>query len=147
MRTLAIDPGGKRVGLAMSDAGAQYATPFDVLQVGNLDQATSAILKIIYDEGVQRIIVGLPLNMDGTSGPAVKQYADWGKSIQAKSGIPVLFVDERLSSFAAEQVMIDRKRAGEKLTRGRKKQQLDAVAAAGFLQEFLDGNLAAIEMG
>jgi RNase H-fold protein (predicted Holliday junction resolvase) len=56
----------------------------------------------------------------------------------------VIFVDERLSSFAAEQQLIDRKRAGERLTRKGKKQQLDALAAAGFLQAFLDGSLLAL---
>ena len=58
----------------------------------------------------------------------------------------VVFVDERLSSFDAEQQLIDRKRGGEKITRKRKKQQLDALAAAGFLQAFLDGKLPAIDV-
>jgi RNase H-fold protein (predicted Holliday junction resolvase) len=57
-----------------------------------------------------------------------------------------VFVDERLSSFAAEQSLIDRKRGGEKITRKQKKQQLDALAAAGFLQAFLDGKLAAVQV-
>ena len=55
----------------------------------------------------------------------------------------MLYVDERLSSFAAEQSLIDRKQAGEKLTRRRKKEQLDAIAAANFLRQFLDGELQA----
>jgi RNase H-fold protein (predicted Holliday junction resolvase) len=56
-------------------------------------------------------------------------------------------VDERLSSFDAEQHLIERKRGGERITRKRKKEQLDAIAAAGFLQAFLDGRLGAIELG
>ena len=63
-----------------------------------------------------------------------------------RAGKPVVFVDERLSSFAAEQRLVDRKRGGEKITRGGKKKQLDALAAAGFLQEFLDGRLPPINV-
>ncbi|MEO6435200.1 MAG: Holliday junction resolvase RuvX, partial [Tepidisphaeraceae bacterium] len=77
---------------------------------------------------------------------AARQAVAWGRDLAARSGKPVLFVDERLSSFEAEQGLIDRKRGGEKITRKRKKQQLDALAAAGFLQAFLDGKLSAIPM-
>jgi putative Holliday junction resolvase len=81
--------------------------------------------------------------MDDSIGPAAKSTLAWGKQLAQQTAKPVIFVDERLSSFAAEQTLTDRKRAGEKLTRGRKRQQLDAVAAATFLQQFLDGKLAA----
>jgi putative transcription antitermination factor YqgF len=91
------------------------------------------------------VVVGLPLNMDGSSGPAARSAVAWGQSLAARSGKPVVFVDERLSSFDAEQQLIDRKRAGEKLTRQRKKEQLDAIAAAAFLQDFLDGKLNSID--
>jgi RNase H-fold protein (predicted Holliday junction resolvase) len=70
----------------------------------------------------------------------------WAKGLAARAGKPVVFVDERLSSFAAEQRLNERKRAGERMTRGGKKKQLDAVAAAMFLQEFLDGKLPSIEV-
>jgi RNase H-fold protein (predicted Holliday junction resolvase) len=69
----------------------------------------------------------------------------WGNALAAATGKPVVFVDERLSSFTAEQQLIDRKRGGERLTRGGKKQRLDALAAAGFLQEFLDGRLQPLD--
>jgi RNase H-fold protein (predicted Holliday junction resolvase) len=66
--------------------------------------------------------------------------------LSAEAQVPAVFVDERLSSFAAEQRLIDQKRGGQKITRGQKKKRLDAHAAAGFLQEFLDGGLSAIEV-
>ena len=141
MRTLAIDLGARRIGLALSDEGARFATPLDVLQVSSPDQALPLILDLIRREAVQRIILGLPLNMDDTPGPAARQTLAWGRRLAAESKLPVLYVDERLSSFAAEQSLIDRKRAGEKLTRKDKKQRLDALAAASFLQAFLDGKL------
>jgi len=141
MRTLAIDIGTKRVGLALSDQGGQYATPLDVLIVSSPDQAIAQILPVIAKEGVEQILLGLPLNMDDSVGRAARSALAWGQSLAARSGKPVLYVDERLSSFAAEQTLADRRKAGEKLTRGRKKQQLDAGAAATFLRQFLDGQL------
>jgi putative Holliday junction resolvase len=116
-----------------------------VLVVTSPEQAANLAQKVIEKEGVERIVVGLPLNMDGTSGPAARSAVTWGHALASRSGKPVVFVDERLSSFDAEQQLIDRKRAGEKLTRQRKKEQLDAIAAAGFLQAFLDGKLGPID--
>ena len=144
MRTLAIDLGTRRVGLALSDEGGRFATPYEVLQVASPEHALEQILPIIQKEGVQRIVLGLPLNMDNTLGPAAQSTLAWGNQLAARFAKPVLYVDERLSSFAAEQSLNDRKRAGEKLTRGRRKEQLDAVAAATFLQQFLDGSLPAL---
>jgi putative Holliday junction resolvase len=146
MRTLAIDLGTRRVGLALSDEGGKFATPVDVLTVNSPDQAVAPILEVIRKEGVQRLVVGLPLNMDDSVGDAARKTAAWARGLSAASGIPVVFVDERLSSFAAEQRLAERKRGGERMTRGDKKQRLDALAAAGFLQEYLDGKLAAIDL-
>jgi putative Holliday junction resolvase len=145
MRTLAIDLGSRRMGFALSDEGGGFATPYEVVEVTSAAQAAEAAARIVRREGVERIVLGLPLNMDDTLGPAARQTAVWGRELAARTGTPVLFVDERLSSFEAEQSLIARKRGGEKLTRKRKKEQLDALAAAGFLQAFLDGKLAPIE--
>jgi putative Holliday junction resolvase len=145
MRTLAIDLGNRRVGLALSDEGARFATPYDVLHVNSPDDALAPILKLIEKEDIKRVVIGLPLNMDDSVGPAAKAAMKWGQDLALRSRVDIVFVDERLSSFAAEQRLIDRKRGGAKMTRGQKKQMLDAHAAAGFLQEYLDGKLAAIE--
>jgi putative Holliday junction resolvase len=151
MRTLAIDLGTKRIGLAMSDEGARWATPLEVLFVTDPKQAIDPILKLIKTEDVKRIVVGLPINMDDTSGPAVRQVVAWTTGLAASAAsasitFQIIYIDERLSSFAAEQQLTDRKKAGEKLTHKKKKQQLDAIAAAGFLQAFLDGKLQPIEI-
>ena len=90
-------------------------------------------------------MLGLPLNMDDSVGPQAKVAIAFGGALAEKSGLPVLYLDERLSSFEAEQSLNDRKRSGEKLTRQKRKQQLDAIAAASFLQLFLDGRLAPID--
>jgi putative Holliday junction resolvase len=146
MRTLAIDLGTKRVGLALSDEGGRFATPLDVLEISSPQQAVDQILPILAREVVEQILVGLPLNMDDSIGPQARATLAWAKDLSARSNLQVIFVDERLSSFAAEQSLIDRKRGGEKITRKQKKQRLDAIAAAGFLQAFLDGRLKALEI-
>jgi putative Holliday junction resolvase len=143
VRTLGIDYGLQRTGLALSDEGGMFATPLDVLETSSCEPK---ILKLIESESVQRLVVGLPLNMDDSIGPQAKQTIAWARNLAKLAGKSVIFVDERLSSFAAEQKLIDRKRAGGKMTRGQKKQRLDAHAAADFLQAFLDGRLSAIEI-
>jgi putative Holliday junction resolvase len=146
MRTLAIDLGSRRVGFALSDEGAKFATPYEVFLVTSPAQAADRAVQIIDKEGVARIVLGLPLNMDDSLGPAARQTIAWGRDLSRRAGRPLVFVDERLSSFEAEQGLIARKRGGEKITRKRKKERLDALAAAAFLQAFLDGKLAAIDV-
>jgi putative transcription antitermination factor YqgF len=96
-------------------------------------------------------VIGLPINMDNTTGPAAREVLHWAdhltaSTLRASITIQIVYVDERLSSFAAEQQLTERKKAGQRLTHKKKKQQQDAVAAAGFLQAYLDGKLAAIEL-
>ena len=146
VRTLAVDLGARRVGLALSDEGGKFATPYDVLEVSSTQQAIAQVAEVVRGEGVERVVVGLPLNMDDSVGDAARKTAAWGRALSDAAGAPVVFVDERLSSFIAAQQLADRRRGGERLTRGGKKQRLDALAAAGFLQEFLDGKLTAIEV-
>jgi putative Holliday junction resolvase len=117
-----------------------------VLEVSSPQHAIEQIAPLIVREGVERIVVGLPLNMDDSVGPAARNAIAWAHELSQATAKPVMFVDERLSSFAAEQSLIARKRGGEKLTRKRKKEQLDALAAASFLQAFLDGKLPSIDV-
>jgi putative holliday junction resolvase len=144
MRTLAIDLGERRVGLALSDEGGRLATPLEVVSVRSADGAINRIMEIIESEDVRRLVVGLPLNMDDSVGLAATAAVKWGRKLADHSKLPVVFVDERLSSFAAEQSLSSQRRAGRKLTHKKKKQALDAVAAADFLQAFLDGRLSPI---
>lgn len=146
MRTLAIDLGARRVGLALSDGGGRFATPYEVLGVTSPGQAADAVARVAEREGVERLVVGLPLNMDDSLGPQARQAIEWGRALGERLAKPVIFVDERLSSFDAEQQLIARKRGGEKITRQGKKDRLDAIAAATLLQEFLDGRLPPYEV-
>src|SRR4051812_14257537 len=108
MRTLAVDLGTRRVGLALSDQGGRLATPYEVVQVTSPEQATDAVLRVLDKEGAERVVVGLPLNMDDTVGTQAKETIEWGREVGSRSGKPVVFVDERLSSFDAEQQLIHR---------------------------------------
>jgi putative Holliday junction resolvase len=141
MRTLAIDPGSRRIGLALSDSAGRLATPYAVLQISSPQDAITQILKVIEKEGVDRLVVGIPLNMLGPPGPSAKSAAAFARELATRTGKPLILIDERLSSFQAEQDLITRKRAGEKITRKQKKSRLDALAATVFLQAFLDGKL------
>lgn len=133
------------MGLALSDEGGRFATPYDVLQVTTPEGAIALVVAVVRKEGVERLVVGLPLNMDDSAGDGARNAVRWGRTLSDATAKPVIFVDERLSSFSAEQSLIDRKRGGERITRAGKKQRLDALAAAGFLQEFLDGQLLPID--
>lgn len=121
------------------------ATPYTVLEVASPEQVGREIARVVRQEGVQRLVVGVPLNMDGTLGRQANLTIDWARRLSEELRLKLVLVDERLSSFQAEQQLVQRKRQGEKLTRQRKKRQLDALAAAGFLQAFLDGQLHPLE--
>jgi putative Holliday junction resolvase len=142
MRTLAIDLGSRRVGLALSDAGGCLATPLQVLQVNSAEAALQPVLGIIAEQGVERIVVGLPINMDGTNSSAAQAATRWARTLQQRSSLPVFLADERLTSFDADQTLSARRRAGERLTHKKKQQRRDALAAAALLQDFLDGRIA-----
>src|SRR5688500_12480904 len=144
MRTLAIDLGTRRVGLAICDEGGRFATPFDVLFVTSPQQAIDAIVALMKKEAIERLLVGMPLHMDDSVGSAARNTQSWAKELSTLTGKPVVFVDERLSSFSAEQGLNERKRGGEKITRKRRKEKLDAIVAAELLQAFLDGRLPAL---
>ena len=130
MRYLAIDYGGKRTGLAICDESETICSPLRTLATGK--SLIDEILAAIDEQNASAVIVGLPLNMDDTAGDAAKRGYAFGDKLKNRVDIPVYFHDERLSSFDAEQKM-----AGT-MTRKKKKARLDAIAAAGILQSFLD---------
>ncbi|MEN6334164.1 MAG: Holliday junction resolvase RuvX [Phycisphaerales bacterium] len=131
MRYLAIDYGLKRTGLAVCDASETIVSPLAVVQ-GRKD-LIERIKRVVVSEGIGAVVVGLPLNMDGTEGPQAKLVRAFGNELGRQIGIPVHFQDERLSSFEAEQRLMEMD-----LTWAKKKERLDALAAADILQTFLD---------
>ncbi len=132
MRYLGIDYGQKRTGLAICDGAETIASPLKVL-TGRRSELFAGIAEIVKRENIEAIVLGLPLNMDGTAGPQVKCVQDFAEGIKEHVDVSIHFQDERLSSFDAEG-----KLSGAELTRKKKKARLDAVAAAFILQSFLD---------
>jgi putative Holliday junction resolvase len=131
MRYLAIDYGVKRTGLAICDREERIASPLAVIegQSGLVDKIAYFVKK----EGVEGIVLGMPLNMDDSQGPAAKQVLRFAEDLKKHIDIPIHFQDERLSSFGAEE-----KLAAGDFTRGKKKKRVDAVAAAEILDGFLE---------
>ncbi len=131
MRYLAIDHGTKRTGLAICDAGEVMASPLCVLR--GHKHILQKIAQIIASEEVGAIVVGLPLNMDGSEGPQAKKAKAFAEQLQQHVRIPVYLQDERLSSFGARE-----KLEATDLPKGKKRGLIDAVAAAEILESFLD---------
>ncbi|MDD5459237.1 MAG: Holliday junction resolvase RuvX [Phycisphaerae bacterium] len=131
MRYLAIDHGRKRTGLAICDPSETIVSPFAVLD--NPKNICNQITDVIKAQSVEAVVVGLPLNMDGSQGFQAKLVLAFAEQLKKSIDIPIYFQDERLSTFGAEE-----KLAATELSRKKKRKRLDAVAAAGILENFLE---------
>ena len=131
-RFLAVDVGGKRTGLALGDSLTRMAMPVEVLHVPRGPALLEAIAKAVRAHAPDAIVMGLPLNMDGSEGPAVVQARAFAAEVQARTGLPVHLQDERLTSYEADQRMARTGRSHDE-----KKQLRDALAAAALLEDFL----------
>jgi putative Holliday junction resolvase len=131
MRYLAIDYGIKRTGLAICDSAETIVSPLAVLE--GQKELLKKIAEVVKTEGVESIVLGLPLNMDDSEGSQAKLVLKFADRLKEHLDIPIHFQDERLSSFGAED-----KLASAQFTRGKKKKRLDAIAAAEILEAFLE---------
>jgi putative Holliday junction resolvase len=133
-RLIGLDPGAKTIGVALSDVGLTIASPYGRLARRKLRANAAEIAAIAAKEGAGGVVVGLPLSMDGTAGPAAQAARDWASALAAALGLPVALWDERLSSAAVNRMLI-----GEAdLTRARRAAVVDKAAAAYMLQAALD---------
>lgn len=134
MRVLGIDLGSKRIGIAVSDTGGTVASPLLVLARSKSKRHDHAeIGRIAREEEVEAIVVGLPLNMDGTRGPAARSAAAEADSIATVTGVPVHLQDERLTTVTAERALREASVRGQD-----RRGVVDKVAAAVLLQTWLD---------
>lgn len=133
MRYLAIDLGDKRTGVAVGDDGTRLVSPLEVIAVPR-SRIMESLLEVIDKQGPGALVIGLPLNMDGTEGPQAQLARELGHQLAAATKLPVHFQDERLSSYAAEEHL-----KGSGRTHKQKKQLRDALAAAEILRDFLHG--------
>ena len=134
MRCLAVDLGRKRTGLALGDTSTGTAGPLRVLETSTETALLAKVLHAIEVHGPDLVVLGLPLNMDGTEGPAAAAARAFGTALARQTTVKLAFQDERLTSFAAEQVL-----AGSGRTRREKKKLHDALAAVEILQDYMQG--------
>lgn len=134
IRALGVDPGTKRIGLAISDLSGTIASPLTVLQRSRSAQHDLAeIARIARDEEAEVVVVGLPINMDGSEGPAAKRARDEARRLATVVRVPVEMHDERRTTVSADRSMLE---AG--LNAVERRQRVDKVAAAIMLQSWLD---------
>jgi putative Holliday junction resolvase len=134
-RIIGLDPGAKVIGVALSDVTLMLASPYGALKRGKLAANAAEILAIARREGVGGIVVGLPLSMDGSLGPAAQAAKDWARSLSEATGLDVALFDERLSSAAVNRMMV-----AADLTRAKRAAAVDRAAAAYMLQAALDAS-------
>ena len=132
-RLLGLDLGEKTIGLALSDRLLMVATPMETLKRGKFAADAAQLDIIISAQGIGGLVVGLPLNMDGSDGPSAQSARAFGRNWVNRSALPLIFWDERLSTMAVTRTLLDadasRKRRGE---------VVDKMAAAYILQGALD---------
>ncbi|MEC7117263.1 MAG: Holliday junction resolvase RuvX [Actinomycetota bacterium] len=134
MRVIGIDLGSKRIGIALSDSDLTVATPLDVIErSGNVENDHIAILKITDEWEVKRIIVGLPISLDGTLGASAQSVIDEISRLGNLTDIPIETHDERFTTVTAEQILLQ-----QNVKRDKKKRVIDKVAAAIILQGWID---------
>ena len=138
---MGLDPGSRTIGVAVSDGLRMTATALETIRRRKFADDAARLAEIARHRGVTGVVVGLPLNMDGSSGPRAQSARAFARNVAQALGLPVALFDERLSSFAAEEAMLA---AG--VPRGRRAGAVDKVAAAIILQGALDG-LAATTRG
>ncbi|ATR20518.1 Endonuclease involved in recombination [Roseomonas mucosa] len=133
-RLIGIDPGRRTIGLALSDVLLMLATPYRAIPRGKLAANAAEIRAIAAREGAGGLVVGLPLGLDGSFGPAAQAAKDWAMAVSEATGLPAALWDERLSSSAVNRMLI-----GEAdLSRAKRAKAVDAAAAAYTLQSALD---------
>jgi putative Holliday junction resolvase len=132
-RLIGLDPGSKTVGVALSDLSRMVASPAENLKRGKFTDLAARLEALVKAEQVAGLIVGLPLNMDGSAGPSAQSARQFAENLAARLKLPVALWDERLSTAAVERSLID-----ADLTRKRRAELVDKLAAAYILQGALD---------
>lgn len=135
-RLIGLDPGSRTIGVALTDVGVSLASPYGSIRRGKLRDNAAEIVAIARKEGVGGLVVGFPLSMDGSVGPAAQAARDWALALSDATALPVALWDERLSSAAVNRFLI----AEADLSRRKRADMVDRSAAAWTLQSALDAS-------
>lgn len=130
MVIIALDVGERRIGVAISDPSGTLATPHGIIERRSRSEDFATITELVHKVGAQRVIVGLPISLNGTIGPQARRVMRYAKALARVLSIPVEMVDERYSTAVAQTLLTESGRRG--------RAHLDAAAAAVILQEYLD---------
>ena len=133
-RSLGIDYGEKRVGLALSDRSNLIASPFKTINYINENDLVTQLKKIVIENDIKNFVLGLPINMKGEDTAQTKIVRKFKKSLSSLD-LPVIYEDERLSSISAKNALIL-----QNIKTGHNKPEIDKTAAAIILQQYLDKN-------
>lgn len=133
MRILGLDVGDKRIGVAMSDPEGILASSLMVLKRVGKKRDAWAIVKLVEEHGIERIVVGLPLRADGSEGEQAKKVREFAEAVSARTRVPVEYWDERFTTVEAERLMREAGRGP-----AARRAWVDAVSAAVILQGYLD---------
>jgi putative Holliday junction resolvase len=132
-RLLGLDLGEKTIGLALSDTSLTVATPFKTLKRGRFHADAGVLAALISEHGIGGLVVGLPLNMNGSEGPAAQSARAFARNFTNQSTCPVVLIDERLSTAAVTRTLLE-----ADASRRRRGEAVDKMAAAYVLQGALD---------
>jgi len=132
-RLLGLDVGTKTVGLALSDVTRSIATPYETLRRAKFTADAKKIAEIVTKEGVGGLVIGLPINLDGSEGPRAQSTRAFARNLAVHVAMPMAFWDERLSTAAVERHLIE-----ADASRKRRAEVIDRMAAAYILQGALD---------
>lgn len=133
---MGIDYGDKRIGVALSDLLCIISSPYEVFINKGEDESLKHLNKIIKENDVDEIAMGLPLNMDGSEGERARLHREFGQKLSDFSGVTVHFVDERLTSAEAEEILIS-----SGVRREKRKELIDKLSAQIILQTFIDNKI------
>jgi len=133
MRSMGLDIGDRRIGVALSDPGGILASPHSIIDRTDEKQDIEAIIDIVTQRQVEQIVVGLPRTMDGTIGRQARKVEAFIQLLSSHTDVPVEFRDERLTTVSAKRLMQE---VGSR--KAAKKTRYDAIAAAIILQSYLD---------
>ena len=136
MRVLGIDLGNRTVGLAVSDALGIIANPIGTVRINDqdLDTALIEVKKVIAEREVGLIVLGFPKNMNGTVGPQGEYCLKFKEMLEKETSLEVIMIDERLTTKQADAIMLE-----ADISRKKRKQNVDKLAATIILQTYLDG--------